>query len=145
MMDLRLTKRVGRIPVHVDEEQEATESIDVDRLAIVGQKFDLSTACQFDIVFGGMDSRGRWHEDLSRRDDAAHIVITRNEKSAKEFDALFRDENGNPRTDFPQSWYESITETLLIGAAYQLYFGKKYPDIEVSLNGKVIFPPTKKT
>jgi len=43
-------------------------------------------------------------------EENAHVTITRNDKGAKAFDVLFKDEKGNPKTHFPEEWYEAKNE-----------------------------------
>ena len=128
--------------VHIgDEELGITESIPVDRLALISSVINPYTGtCQFALAFGGIDSTGLFHLDPKRGEDVAMVTITRNDKGAKEFDALFKDEKGNPKTDFPEAWYEALTKQLLLPFAFQRVWGAKYPDIEISLNGEIVFP-----
>ncbi len=143
-MDLIITQRLGKMAVHIDEENDVMESLPVDRIALVSFVINAYTGtCQFALAFGGVDSKGLFHLDPKRSEDVAMVTLTRNDKGAKEFDALFKDEKGNPKTNFTEEWFENLTQHILIPFAFQRVWGAKYPDIEVSLNGTVIFPPPK--
>ena len=138
-MDMKLTKRVGTIAIVVDEAAGKTEMVEVDRIAIVSLVINgVTGVAQFALVFGGLDSLGRFHIDLARADEAALITVTRAGMSTQ-FDSIFLDEHANIRMDYPREWFLDLCRTLLPAAHKPEIWGTKYPTMEVTSDGQVLF------
>ena len=135
---MKLAKRIGTIAVVLDEAAGKTEMVDVDRIAIVSLVINgVTGVAQFALVFGGLDSLGRFHIDLARADEAALITVTRAGMST-EFDAIFLDANGNIRMDYPREWFLTLCG-MLLPVAHKQIWGVKYPTMEVTSDGQVLF------
>jgi hypothetical protein len=132
---MKLKKPIGTMAVEVGE---GAERVAVDTIAVVGLLINDKNA-QVVFGFGGTDSNGHFHRDLKRLNDDAPLVIDRlNEQQRELFESLFCDASGNLSWDYGRGFMEKLCDTLL-PAAYKLIWGTKYPDMEVSRNGKVIF------
>ena len=140
MIDLILTEKLGTMPATVDKEKRIAEVIDVDRIAVLSMLINAHTGvAQFAFAFGGVDSTGRFHLDVKHADSAAHIHIARDGQfDPGVFDEFFA-ENGRMKCDFPEAVIAILLEKVLLRAAFKIHWGAKWPDLEVSLAGNVIF------
>lgn len=140
---MKLSKRVGTMAVVIDEESEKTEFLSVDQVALVSFVINgLTGVAQFALVFGGVDSTGKFHIDPNRASEVAHITMTR-EGQPEAFDKLFCDDMGNPKTHYPQEFFDSLCADLLLPGAHKQIWGAKYPDMEIKNAEKVIFTTAK--
>jgi hypothetical protein len=140
---MKLKQRIGTMAVITDEGQGKTELVNVDAIAIISIVINgLTGIAQFAMAFGGEDSNGRFHLDLKRANEVAHITITR-EQNPQMFDALFCDASGNPKMDFSKNFFDMLCDDFLVKSAHKMIWGAKYPDMEVSRGGKVIFDSKK--
>jgi len=95
-------------------------------------------------MVGAIDSKGIFHPDPEHAQNLASIALDRNNPKTPgakaAFDALFRDERGNARHHYPESWYRDVFRQLL-PIAYQVAWGATFPDMEVLMDGELIFQP----
>lgn len=106
-----------------------------------------SGVAHFTLAFGGVDSCGTFHRDTdkTRSKEVCNIVMERDNPDTDAqravFDGLFKDANGNAKCDYPRSFFESLLCASLIPLAYKLVWGGKYRDMEVFMDGELIFQP----
>lgn len=135
-LKLLLTKPVGTMACEL---ADSAEKRPVDTIAVVTQVVNvLNGVCMFSLVLGATDSTGRFHIDMKRSDHAAIIHVHR-EPNPQAFDAIFLDENGFPRTNIPRELMESLLVDIMVPGAYKMTWMERYPDMEVSFNGAVVF------
>jgi len=133
---MRLSNPIGKMAVVLNEIQETTEMVAVDTVKLVSHAINnLSGTAIFALVFGGVDSLGKFHIDLSRATEVATIPLLC-EKTPTEFNALFRDAQGNAKNDYPKAFFDSLCEDVLFEIAFRQIWGGKYPIMEVTFESK---------
>src|SRR5579862_6119615 len=145
-MYVKLKIPIGTMAVKADEAQRTAEFLDVDAISL--QLFTVNShesSASFALALGGIDSKGQFHLDPAHRDDLAHIVIaSSNDRSGatkRLFDGLFADEQGNPKSHYPREFLKQLMRDIVVPKAYQVVWGATFPDMEVLMDGELIFQP----
>jgi hypothetical protein len=145
-MYVKMKIPIGEMAVVTDKKTRQSQFVDVDAIGLVSHVINhVSGVAHFTLAFGGVDSAGTFHLDPANSSNIANIVLDRNSKGhpeqRKTFDSLFRDDNGNNRCHYPRDFFEKLMEELLIPVAYKMIWGGEHRDMEVEMNGKLIFQP----
>jgi hypothetical protein len=140
-MFVKLRKPIGEMAVVTDKEKRLSEFLDVDAIGIIAHVInDHTGTAHFTLAFGAVDSKGKFHLDPANAQNVAQLVMDRNNPEQREaFDSLFRDEIGNSRCHYPREFFEQFMKDHLIPVAHRQIWGAKHPDMEVELNGGLIF------
>lgn len=143
-MNIKLTSPLGLMAVVTDNTQRVAAVLDVDTIHILSAVINPYTGlAQFALAFGGVDPNGNFHLDPNRMNEVAQITISRDQNGGTNrqfFDSTFKDPNGNPKWDYPESFFAALVKDCLIEVAYQLVWGGPHPDMQVQLDGQLIFP-----
>ena len=147
-MYVTMRTSIGSMAAVTDESTRASEFLDVNAIGLVSHVINTdSGVAHFTLAFGGVDSKGRFHRDRDekRAKELCNIVIDRHSPDTVEqqqvFDGLFKDPHGNSKCDYPPSFFANLIRDSLIPLAYKLVWGGKYRDMEVVMNGELIFQP----
>jgi hypothetical protein len=139
-MYVKLTTPIGEMAVVTDKAKRQAECLDVDAIGLISQVINTCTGkAHFTLAFGSVDSTGKFHIDPAHADNVANLMIDRSSTPAT-FDSFFMDAKGNARCDYPRSFYEEMMKAL-IPLAHKMIWGGTYPDMEVLMNGQLIFQP----
>lgn len=134
----QLTNRIGTMAVVMDEAQAITEMLNVDSIGIATLELNPSQGMAiFHLVFGGYDSKGRFHIDRKR--EAARIAVTR-EQTPDLFDQLLCDGEAVKLGFDRDFWVALLRDMFLPAATMEKGPWMRYKDMEVTHDGVVIFP-----
>ena len=137
MIDLRIKEKLGNMAVIVDEAAALTELIAIDRIIVFSMVVNVALGeAAIGVAFGGQDSRGNYHIDPKLNPLSTNRVWSR--AADENFDELFSD-HGSMRTSFDQKFLERLIEDELIPGAYAQVWKQKFPSIDISMNGEIIF------
>jgi hypothetical protein len=135
-MEITIKKSLGIMPVLVDEAKRLSEVIEVNRIILSHFRIDtIVKHARFTLVLGGIDSRGKFHLDLSR--GAAEIII--GPDKCTNFDEIFCDRHGACTTLLNEDMFVQILMDYGLPGAYKwAEWGRLYPDLAVEINGQPV-------
>jgi hypothetical protein len=132
---------IGEMAVVADKTKRTAEFLDVNAIGLLSHIIDtVNGVAHFTLGFGGIDSKGTFRLDPGNAQRLANITINRNTDPQNTFDLLFMDRTGNSKSDYPRTFFEDLIKSLT-PIAYKMIWGGTYPDMEVLMNGQLIFQP----